>query len=136
MSPALAAVTLIAFANGAPDVMASYAAGSIVGGAQLAIGSLYGGFMFCTTLVLANVLFNSKDDIKLPSAAIQKELYFYFISIIIVVAFGFWEKTGIIFVIAYFTCYTVYIILSIIMDSGSETTEGENKEKEEDVENS
>lgn len=70
LSPAVAAVTLIAFANGAPDVMASYSAGAIPGGALISLGSLYGGFMFCTCLVVANVLFSAKGDITVPAMAI------------------------------------------------------------------
>lgn len=66
----MAAVTLIAFANGAPDVMASYSAGAIPGGALISLGSLYGGFMFCTCLVVANVLFSAKGDITVPPMAI------------------------------------------------------------------
>lgn len=67
LSPALAAVTLIAFANGAPDVMASYAAGAVPGGALVSLGSLYGGYMFVTCMVAANVLMAAKGDVTLPA---------------------------------------------------------------------
>ena len=59
LSPALAAVTLIAFANGAPDVLASFSSAGAPGGELTALANLYGGFIFCSTLVVANVIFNA-----------------------------------------------------------------------------
>ena len=63
LSPTLAAVTLIAFANGAPDVLSSFSAGGKEGGEFIALGSLFGGFIFSTCLVISNVAFAVKEPI-------------------------------------------------------------------------
>ena len=60
LSATIAAVTLIAFANGAPDVLSCLSAGSQEDGALMALGATLGGFIFSTTLVVTNVVYNSK----------------------------------------------------------------------------
>ena len=52
MSEVLSGVTLLAFANGAPDVMASFSAGGEEDGISLSIGALFGASLFCCTVVL------------------------------------------------------------------------------------
>lgn len=83
---------------------------------MVALGSFYGGFIFCTTLVVANVIFNSPSLVKLPKVAILKELIFYTISVIVVVIFGLMKTAGMTFVIVYFSIYFCYIVLSVIAD--------------------
>jgi sodium/potassium/calcium exchanger 6 len=61
MSETLAGVTILAWANGAPDVIVSLSAGGIEGGVSLAIGSLFGAGIFTTTIVYANCLYISKE---------------------------------------------------------------------------
>lgn len=124
LSPALAAVTLIAFANGAPDLLASLSSGAAPGGEMVSLGGLYGGFMFCTTLVVANVIFNSPTPhIYLPKIVILKELIFYLISVIIVVSFGLMQKTGYWFIGVYLSVYVIYIVLSVIVDKMTPSTD-------------
>ena len=60
LSPTLAAVTLIAFANGAPDILSSLSSSGKEGGAYISLGSLFGGFIFSATLVVSNVVLSSK----------------------------------------------------------------------------
>jgi len=48
-----------------------------------------GGFIFSSTLVISNVVINSKEGIiQLPPFGILKELTFYLISVGIVISFG------------------------------------------------
>ncbi len=56
LSPSVAAMTLIAFANGAPDVLTSL---SNKGGEAYVAGlaTLLGGFVFSSTLVIGNVAY-------------------------------------------------------------------------------
>ena len=56
MSQTLAGVTLLAFANGAPDVIATYTAGERVEGIPLIIGSIFGAGIFVTTVVVGQVI--------------------------------------------------------------------------------
>ena len=61
MSQTLAGVTLLAFANGAPDVIASFTAGETVEGIPLIIGSIFGAGLFVTTIVVGRVVQQSEE---------------------------------------------------------------------------
>lgn len=139
LSPALAAVTLIAFANGAPDVISSLQAGSAPGGELISLAGFYGGFMFCSTMAAANVIFNAKGPVVLPKIAILKELLFYLFAVLVVVFFGFRQSTGYAFVGIYLVVYACYIILSVVTDKGvGEEVQSQNLTEvggEEDIEN-
>ena len=56
MSETLAGVTLLAFANGAPDVISTYTAGERIEGIPLIIGSIFGAGIFVTTVVAGKVI--------------------------------------------------------------------------------
>lgn len=76
-----------------------------------------GGFIFSSTLVISNVIMNSKTGIiKLPKYSILKELYFYLLSIVIVSIFGLLGHTGWIFLIIYGTVYVIYIVVTFIAE--------------------
>ena len=116
LKPTVAAVTLIAFANGAPDVLASFSNSTQEDGGLISLGSLFGAFIFSTTLVVANVVFNSVGFIVIPEMPLTKELGFYLISVIICIFFGFIRKSGYGFVITYLVCYVVYIVVTIMIE--------------------
>ena len=113
LSPTIAAVTLIAFANGAPDVLSSLSASGKEGGIFISLGSLFGGYIFSATLVVSNVAFNTKDPIKLPKYAVLKEFAFYFASVVVVCIFGLIQTAGYPFVAAYMIVYACYIASSL-----------------------
>ena len=46
MSETLSGVTLLAFANGAPDIISSFSAGGSEGGLYISIGNLFGAGLF------------------------------------------------------------------------------------------
>lgn len=116
LSPSLAATTLIAFANGAPDVLAAFSSSGKSGGAYMSIGALFGAFIFTSTLVVGNILYSIEGDIKMPRLAVIKELTFYSIAVIVVITFGFIKTAGFPFVIVYLLIYTCYIFATIKVD--------------------
>ena len=59
LSESLAGVTLIAFANGAGDVLTAIVASGSEEGISYNIGSLYGAGLFVLTLVVALTILNS-----------------------------------------------------------------------------
>lgn len=116
LSPTIAAITLIAFANAAPDVISQFSAAGKSEGALITVGALFGSFIFASTLVVFNVIINSKAKIVLPRLAIYKELAFYLIAVITVCVFGFIGTSGMTFIITYFIIYTIYLTVSIIIE--------------------
>lgn len=127
LSPTLAAVTLIAFANGSPDLISNSKAGGKVDGALISLGASIGGFIFATTVVVSNVIINSKKEIVFPVIAISKELGFLCFTIIWVTIFSFIGKTGYAFLGCYFGTYIVYIIVTILIEKmqNKKAAEGE-----------
>lgn len=126
LSPTIAAVTLIAFANGSPDMLSNSSAGKKEGGALLSLGACLGGLIFATTMVASNVIFSSKKMITFPTMPILKELLFISFIVIWVVTFSFIGSTGIPFLCCYLGTYLVYIVVTVIvekMSSGKENTE-------------
>lgn len=130
LSPTLAAVTLIAFANGAPDVLASLSSSGKDNGAYISLGALFGAFIFSTTLVISNVVHNAKDSIQLPSLAVKKELGFYLISVVVVCIFGLFKKSGWPFVAVYLILYVTYIVVTLLLERLNKPVEGEKKDEE------
>lgn len=64
LSEAVAGVTILAFANGAPDIVASFTAGGEEDtGIFISVGSLFGGCCFASTIVLGLCVLYSKTGI-------------------------------------------------------------------------
>ncbi len=63
LSPTVAALTLLSFANGCPDIFNSIVTAGQQEGSFLAIGSLLGAFLFTSNLVIYNVLKNSEVSV-------------------------------------------------------------------------
>lgn len=128
LSPAVAAMSLIAFANGAPDILATLGASGKAGGAFIAVGSLFGGFIFSSTLVVSNVVWNSPDQtVELPKLVILKELGCYMLAVICVIIFGFIKSAGYPFIGCYLTLYGAYVAATLYIEkiSQNDTTQKE-----------
>jgi sodium/potassium/calcium exchanger 6 len=126
LSPTIAAMTLLAFANGAPDILGAMGSAGKAGGALISVGSLCGAFLFSTCLVSYNVIMCSTDNVvHLPKTAVIKELVFYMIAIFVIILFGFIKTAGYPFVIIYMLCYASYVGVTIFL---------EKKGKEDEVE--
>ena len=61
----MAGVTLIAFSNGAGDVMTAFVASSSRGGISYNIGSLYGAHFFLSSFVIAITILLNKDELPI-----------------------------------------------------------------------
>ena len=59
----MAAVTLLAIANGAGDVITALVASSTNDGISYNIGSLYGAGLFCMSIIIATTIKNSTKPI-------------------------------------------------------------------------
>lgn len=91
LSEALAAVTLLAFANGAGDVITAIVASSTSNGISYNIGSLYGAGLFACALIISLIIFRSSKTIVVTPSCIYRDIGIYIFStlyILVVSAFG------------------------------------------------
>lgn len=86
------------------------------GGSLIALGSLFGGFIFSACLVVSNVIFAVGKDIKMPKYAMIKELLFYALSVVTVCVFAVFKQHGYAFIAVYGLLYTLYIIATLLAE--------------------
>ena len=117
MSESLAGVTLLALGNGAPDVITALAAsGDADGGIFLAVGSLMGGGLFISGIVSAVVIFNSDKPIHLLGRTMLRDIWFYIISLLILLSGAFIGELNLPIGIAFIALYISYVIYVVIQD--------------------
>ena len=87
----MAGVTLIAFANGAGDIITAFVAAGSPDGISYNIGSLYGAALFVSSTVIAFTILQNKSGI--PITVTRKILYrdigFYIFGTIIILVIGY-----------------------------------------------
>ena len=81
-SESLAGVTLLAFANGAGDVVTAIVASGSKDGVSYNVGALYGAGFFVLTLVIALTILNSTEKIVVDKSVIFRDIGFYIIATI------------------------------------------------------
>lgn len=92
MSEALAGVTLLAFANGAGDVITAIVASGSKDGVSYNVGALYGAGFFVLTLVVALTILNSKTKIKIHKSVIFRDIGFYIIATFYIIGVAYYGK--------------------------------------------
>ena len=114
VSESLAGVTLIGFANGAPDIISAYAASQIKddSGVNLAFGALFGASVFTTTIVLARVIQNSKN-LQLSGRVLLRDCGFYIAAEIYLFYLATSSEIDIVHGIALFILYILYVMVVI-----------------------
>jgi Ca2+/Na+ antiporter len=136
-SEALSGVTLIALANGSPDVIASFsAAGQASGGTAtfLAVGSIFGANLFTTTVVLFRVLTNSENSIKMQYQTILRDLIFFILSTSTIIGFGIYGKITWYMTAGYLSLYVCYCIIVVVQERGLESISSKKEKKEQEEE--
>ena len=114
VSESLAGVTLIGFANGAPDIISAYAASQIKddSGVNLAFGALFGASVFTTTIVLARVIQNSRN-LQLSGRILLRDCGFYIAAEIYLFYLATSSKIDLLHGIVLFTLYVLYVMVII-----------------------
>ena len=88
LSEALAAVTLLALANGAGDVITAIVAGGEEGGVSYNIGALYGAGLFVASMVVGISMVNSKEVMIYDKMIIYRDIGFYILSTVVILVFA------------------------------------------------
>jgi sodium/potassium/calcium exchanger 6 len=123
----IAAVTLLAFGNGAPDVISSLVASAEEEGIQFSINSLIGGGMFVTSFVLGAVVFRGKD-ILVNSSMFNRNLILYLISLGHIILIGIKKKITLFDSLGFIFIYILNILVAFCQGRKSQNIESENIE--------
>ena len=107
----IAAVTLLAFGNGAPDVISSLVASAEEEGIQFSINSLIGGGMFVTSFVLGLVVFRGKD-ILVNSGMFNRDLILYLISLGHIILIGIKKRISLIDSLGFIFIYILNVFFA------------------------
>jgi sodium/potassium/calcium exchanger 6 len=88
-SQSLAGVTLLAFANGAGDVLTAIVASGSSEGVFYNIGSIYGAGLFVCCCVVAVAILKSKEGgIKFDEMIIKRDISIYIITTAVIIFYG------------------------------------------------
>ena len=105
----IAAATLLAFGNGAPDVISSLVASDEASGISFSICNLIGSGMFVTSFVLGSVVFKGKD-ILVNSNMFNREILIYLISLFHIIYIGIKKKITFFDSLIFILIYSLNII--------------------------
>ena len=114
MSESLAGVTLIAFANGAGDVLTAIVASDSKEGISYNIGSLYGAGLFVLTLIVSLTIFNSTYEIQLSKGVIWRDIGIYLVATLFIIFFGIQGKITVKSSICMLLLYVFLVIIVIL----------------------
>lgn len=112
MSESLAGVTLIAFANGAGDVLTAIVASDSEEGISYNVGALYGAGLFVLTFVVAMTILASPKPIEVLPSLLFREIGFYIIATLFTI---FTAYLGVISIMTSVILLGIYITLVLIV---------------------
>ena len=107
----VAAVTLIAFGNCAPDIISSLVA-SENDNISFSIGSIIGSGMFITSFVFGLVVFKGKE-IMVNSLMFNRDIILYLISLSIIIVIGIKKNINLIDSLGLIVIYIVNVLLAL-----------------------
>jgi len=107
-------VTLLAFANGAGDVVTALVSSESSEGVSYNIGSLFGAGLFVITIVMGLTINASKKEIILKKETIYRDIVFYILSVLLIICCGLYGKltwwTSVLMLCIYFSLVLVVVI--------------------------
>ena len=116
-SESLSAVTLLAFANGAGDVITSLVASGSEGGISYNIGALFGAGLFVTSLVVGICIMKSKEVLIFDKRIIFRDVLMYLIAVFLTILFGIYGWITWWTSLILLGLYIVLVIIVIVDDS-------------------
>ena len=133
ISDSLAAVTLLAFANGAGDVITAIVASDAEGGVSLNIGSLYGAGLFGCAMVVGICILQSKDGMSFDSQVIYRDVFLYIGATLIMIFFAWYKSIEWWSPLILFGWYIVLVLAVVFFGNKDEDDEEEDEKDEEKV---
>jgi Ca2+/Na+ antiporter len=124
-SQSLAGVTLLAFANGAGDVITAVVASGSSEGVFYNIGSIYGAGLFVCCCVVAVAIFKSDEGgIQFDEMIIKRDISIYIITTIVVIFLGIYGQITWISSFILLFIYTCQVLIVLWQDR--QKKDGEN----------
>ena len=114
MSDAVAGVTLIAFANGAGDLVTAIVSSEAADGVSYNIGSLFGAGLFVVTLVISMTILFSSKPIIVSNDVIYRDIMFYILGVMFIIGFGIYGEINAFTSTLCLLLYFVYVVLVIV----------------------
>ncbi len=114
LSEALAGVTLLAFANGAGDVITAIVASSSKTGVSYNVGALYGAGFFVLTLVICFTILFSPKEIVVDKSVIYRDIGFYILATLFTLFVAYMGKITTWFALGFLGIYIVYVLVVVV----------------------
>lgn len=135
LSESLAAVTVLAFANGAGDVITALVSSGAEGGVSYNIGALYGAGLFVVAMVVAICIFIAPKPPVFDKMIIYRDIGIYIIATIITCLFAvagwiYWWMAVILLIV--YVCLVLVVVIEERMNP-AKTSEVEEVPKEEEL---
>jgi len=116
LSDAVAAVTLLALANGAGDVITALVSGSSAGGVSYNIGALYGAGLFVAIPVMCICVLKAKDGIVYEPVIIFRDIGIYIFSTVLTLVFAAFGYIYWWMAVCFLIVYVLLVVAAIIID--------------------
>ncbi len=116
LSETISGVTLLAFANGAPDILSVISAGGEEDGIYIAIGNLFGACLFAATLVIGKCITACPKPIVMQPASWNRDLIFYMLALVMVLIYGVMGHIHLWMAFSFFGVYVIYLGVVIYVD--------------------
>eukprot|EP00753_Platysulcus_tardus_P015739 PLAT526.1.p1 GENE.PLAT526.1~~PLAT526.1.p1 ORF type:complete len:586 (+),score=215.16 PLAT526.1:27-1760(+) len=110
----VAGVTLLAFANGAPDVFASIAAFTDASAGQVGVSALLGAGVFVTTFVVGVVVLAA--EVRVFPRAFVRDILFYATALVLLVIFSVRGSVTLGISIAFVAVYVGYVAFVVVVE--------------------
>ena len=116
LSDAVAAVTLLALANGAGDVITALVSGSSAGGVSYNIGALYGAGLFVAIPVMCVCVLKAKDGIVYEPVIIFRDIGIYIFSTVLTLVFAAFGYIYWWMAVIFLMVYVLLVVAAVIID--------------------
>lgn len=133
LSDALSGVTLLAFANGAGDVITAIVASDSKEGISYNVGSLYGAGFFVLTLVIALTIYNSPVKVVVKASVLWRDCGFYVLASVLTLFFAVQGEISFFSSLMMLGLYCVYVLVVVFEDYLKAKNKRENSEIQEEV---
>ena len=127
-SEALSAVTLLAFANGAGDVITALVASGSEGGVSYNIGALYGAGLFVCAIVVAICIFQSEETIVFDKMIIYRDIGIYLLATIVTIVFAVIGSITWISSVILLLIYVLLVLVVVVEEKMNKKKEGKGEE--------